>query len=323
MTSTATQKPMSASELICAIHLLSKSHLCTLEAVRYSPDTEQDAVAEKLIDELLAFIDKSRPKSVAPELSHPASAGARMLHQLLGDIVLFAKDSQSFLEKNRATENVEIKYLGSASHKLLAEVVGKLQHEGFLRPEVMNSHTHVGNAKQRSPRDRDIEHLHNLANAAVAFARQLADPALDFYQVQKSGTGIELKNALTAVLDEDLVRPESVNYAPTSPQRQKNDYKTPYGHKFSCLSKLALQLADIVEGKEGRTLDLTLSTEHRSICMLIDALVDAGVLPLNSVKKVDGISLSHLQQLFSASITINAPAVTIVGAVGAGGRSGV
>lgn len=253
MTSTTTPKPMNTSELIYAIHALSRSHLYTLKAVECLHEQERAAAAEKLIDELLAFIDKSRPKSVAPELSN----------------------------------------------------------------------THVGNAKQRSPRDRDIEHLHNLANAAVAFAGQLADPALDFYQVQKSGTGIELKNALTAVLDEDLVRPESVNYAPTSPQRQKNDYKTPYGHKFSCLSKLALQLADIVEGKEGRTLDLTLSTEHRSICMLIDALVDAGVLPLNSVKKVDGLSLSQLQQLFSASITINAPAVTIVGAVGAGGRSGV
>ncbi len=246
MTSTATQKPMSASELICAIHLLSKSHLCTLEAGRHFPDTEQDAVAEKLIDELLAFIDKSRPK-VAPKFASPF---AEKNYQLLLGIAKSAELSALFMADHPEMEGCCKQFRRSEQHDALASAVNAMQTEGLLRLEVVNSHVHVGNAKER-------------------------------------------------------------------------DYKAPYGHKFSCLSKLALQLADIVEGKEGRTFDLTLSTEHRSICMLIDALVDAGVLPLNSVKKVDGLSLSQLQQLFSASITINAPAVTIVGAAWAGWRSGV
>lgn len=242
MASTITHQPMTAYQLVHAIHALSRSHLYTIKAVECLPEKEQEAAAEKVISELRAFIDKSLPKN----------------------------------------ESVKI-----------------------------NSHKHVGSAKELPPRERDIQHLHNLANAAAAFADQLANPALDFYQLQKSGTGIELKNALTAVLDEDLVRPESVNYSPTSPQRQQSDYKTPYGHKFSCLSKLALQLADIVESKDGQTFDLKVSSEHRSICILIDMLVDAGVLPLNSVKKVDGITLSHLQQIFGSAITVNSPAITV------------
>lgn len=250
MASTIIRQPMTAHQLVHAIHALSRLHLYTLKAVECLPEKEQEAAAEKVISELRAFIDKSLPKD----------------------------------------ESVK-----------------------------MNSHKHVGSAKELPPRERDIQNLHNLANAAVAFADQLANPVLDFYQLQKSGTGIELKNALTVVLDEDLVRPESVNYSPTSPQRQQSDYKTPYGHKFSCLSKLALQLADIVESKDGQTFDLKVSSEHRSICMLIDMLVDAGVLPLNSVKKLDGISLSQLQsQLVSVpnSITISSPAVTITSSNG-------
>ncbi|ECI4755661.1 hypothetical protein KDM71_004225 [Salmonella enterica] len=234
MTSTATQKPMSASELICAIHLLSKSHLCTLEAVRYSPDTEQDAVAEKLIDELLAFIDKSRPK-VVPKFASPF---AEKNYQLLLGIAKSAELSALFMADHPEMEGCCKQFLRSEQHDALASAVNAMQNEGLLRLEVVNSHVHVGNAKER-------------------------------------------------------------------------DYKTPYGHKFSCLSKLALQLADIVEDKEGRTFDLTLSTEHRSICMLIDMLVDAGVLPLNSVKKVDGISISQLQQIFGSAITVNSPAITV------------
>lgn len=234
MASTITPKPMSASELIHAIHMLSRSHLYTLKAVECLHERERAAAAEKLIDELLAFIDKSRPK-VAPKFASPF---AEKTYQLLLGIEKSAELSALFMADHPEMEGCCKQFRHSEQHDALASAVNAMQNEGLLRFEVVNSHMHVGNAKER-------------------------------------------------------------------------DYKTPYGHKLSQLSELARKVADAVEDDDGRTYKLHEVTEHKSLCMLIDMLVDAGVLQLNSVKKVDGISISQLQQLFGSAITVNSPAITV------------
>ncbi|OUE50245.1 hypothetical protein [Citrobacter amalonaticus] len=62
MASTVTRKPMTAYQLVHSIHALSRSHLYTLKAVQCLPEEEQEAAAEKVVAELLEFIDKNRPK---------------------------------------------------------------------------------------------------------------------------------------------------------------------------------------------------------------------------------------------------------------------
>lgn len=234
MASIIPPKPMSASELIHAIHMLSRSHLYTLKAVECLHEQERAAAAEKLIDELLAFIDKSRPK-VAPKFASPF---AEKTYQLLLGIEKSAELSALFMADHPEMDGCCKQFRHSEQHDALASAVNAMQNEGLLRFEVVNSHVHVGNAKER-------------------------------------------------------------------------DYKTPYGNKLSKLSELARKVADAVEDDDGRTYKLYEVTEYKSLCMLIDMLVDAGVLPLNSVKKVDGISISQLQQIFGSAITVNSPAITV------------
>lgn len=186
MASTITRQPMTAHQLVHAIHALSRSHLYTLKAVECLPEKEQEAAAERVVSELVAFIEQ---KSI----------------------------------------NVE----------------------HVIQPE-----------EKLPPHERDAQKISNC---------------------------------------------------------KPREYTTPYGHKLSQLSKLARKVADAVEDDGGRTYGLYEVIEYKSLCMLIDMLVDAGVLPLNSVKKLDGISLSQLQsQLVSVpnSITISSPAVTITSSNG-------
>ncbi|HBC3278292.1 TPA: hypothetical protein KDE91_004397 [Salmonella enterica] len=187
-----------------------------------------------MIDELLAFIDKSRPK-VAPKFASPF---AEKTYQLLLGIEKSAELSALFMADHPEMDGCCKQFRHSEQHDALASAVNAMQNEGLLRFEVVNSHVHVGNAKER-------------------------------------------------------------------------DYKTPYGNKLSKLSELARKVADAVEDDDGRTYKLYEVTEYKSLCMLIDMLVDAGVLPLNSVKKVDGISISQLQQIFGSAITVNSPAITV------------
>ncbi|MFE0411922.1 hypothetical protein ACFW0S_24625 [Citrobacter freundii] len=187
MASTITRQPMTAHQLVHAVHALSRSHLYTLKAVECLPEKEQEAAAEKVVSELVAFIEQN---------------------------------------------SINVEHV--------------IQPEEKLPPFVRDAHN-ISNCKPR-------------------------------------------------------------------------EYTTPYGHKLSQLSELARKVADAVEDEGGQTYKLHEVTEHKSLCMLIDMLVDAGVLPLNSVKKVDGITLSHLQQIFGSAITVkaqgitvNSPAVTMTG----------
>ncbi|HDV9491858.1 TPA: hypothetical protein RKV74_004665 [Citrobacter freundii] len=178
MASTITRQPMTAHQLAHAIHALSRSHLYTLKAVECLPEKEQEAAAEKVVSELVAFIEQN---------------------------------------------SINVEYV--------------IQPEEKFPPFVRVAHN-ISNCKPR-------------------------------------------------------------------------EYTTHYGHKLSQLSELARKVADAVEDDDGRTYKLHEVTEHKSLCMLIDMLVDAGVLQLNSVKKVDGISISQLQQLFGSAITVNSPAITV------------
>lgn len=186
MASTITRQPMTAYQLVHAIHALSRSHLYTLKAVECLPENEREAASEKVVSELMAFIEQN-----------------------------------------------------------------SINIEHVIEPE-----------EKLPPHERDA---HNIRNC------------------------------------------------------KPREYTTPYGHKLLQLSKLARTVADAVEDDGGRTYKLYEVTEYKSLCMLIDMLVDAGVLPLNSVKKFDGISLSQLQSLMgtvSNSITISSPAVTITSSNG-------
>ncbi|MFH2432089.1 hypothetical protein [Citrobacter freundii] len=186
MASTITRQPMTAHQLVHAVHALSRSHLYTLKAVECLPENEREAAAEKVVSELMAFIEQN-----------------------------------------------------------------SINIEHVIEPE-----------EKLPPHERAAQNISNC---------------------------------------------------------KPREYTTPYGHKLSQLSELAHKVADAVEDDGGRTYGLYEVTEHKSLCMLIDMLVDAGVLPLNSVKKLDGISLSQLQsQLVSVpnSITISSPAVTITSSSG-------
>ncbi|HGY2802904.1 TPA: hypothetical protein ACNVTV_004829 [Citrobacter freundii] len=235
MASTITRQPMTAHQLVHAIHALSRSHLYTLKAVECLPEKEQEAAAEKVVSELRAFIDQCLPK----------------------------------------VERVE----------LLAE---KLH-----------------------PRDRDAQYIRNIATAALPFASLFNTTSVSLCELQRTEEYRLLQDAITAVIDDELVIPHPRNTAATEAKCKPREYTTPYGHKLSQLSKLARTVADAVEDDGGRTYKLHEVTEHKSLCMLIDMLVDAGVLPLNSVKKVDGITLSQLQQLLGSAITVNSPAITV------------
>lgn len=68
MASTITRQPMTAHQLVHAIHALSRSHLYTLKAVECLPEKEQEAAAEKVVSELRAFIDQCLPKVEHVEL---------------------------------------------------------------------------------------------------------------------------------------------------------------------------------------------------------------------------------------------------------------
>lgn len=243
MASTITHQPMTAYQLVHAIHALSRSHLYTLKAVECLPEKEQEAAAEKVISELRAFIDQCLPK----------------------------------------VERVEL------------------------------------HAEKLPPRDRDAQYIRNVATAALSFASLFNTLSMSLCDLQRTEEYRLLQDAITAVIDDELVIPHPRNTSATEAKCKHREYKTPYGHKLSKLSELARKVADAVEDDDGRTYKLYEVTEHKSLCMLIDMLVDAGVLPLNSVKKLDGISLSQLQsQLVSVpnSITISSPAVTITSSNG-------
>ncbi|WP_275260649.1 hypothetical protein [Citrobacter freundii] len=178
MASTITRQPMTAHQLVHAVHALSRSHLYTLKAVECLPENEREAAAEKVVSELMAFIEQN-----------------------------------------------------------------SINIEHVIEPE-----------EKLPPHERAAQNISNC---------------------------------------------------------KPREYTTPYGHKLSQLSELARKVADAVEDEGGKTYKLHEVTEHKSLCMLIDMLVDAGVLQLNSVKKVDGISISQLQQLFGSAITVNSPAITV------------
>lgn len=80
MASTITRQPMTAYQLVHAIHALSRSHLYTLKAVECLPEKEQEAAAEKVVSELRAFIDQCLPKVERVELHaeklHPRNTAA-------------------------------------------------------------------------------------------------------------------------------------------------------------------------------------------------------------------------------------------------------
>lgn len=76
MASTITRQPMTAYQLVHAIHALSRSHLYTLKAVECLPEKEQEAAAEKVVSELRAFIDKSLPKGEPVQINDHKHVGS-------------------------------------------------------------------------------------------------------------------------------------------------------------------------------------------------------------------------------------------------------
>lgn len=186
MASTITRKPMTAYQLVHAIHALSRSHLYTLKAVECLPEKEQEAAAEKVVSELRAFIDQCLPK----------------------------------------VERVEM------------------------------------HAEKLHPRDRDAQYIRNVATAALPFASLFNTTSVSLCELQRTEEYRLLQDAITAVIDDELVIPHPRNTAATEAKCKPREYTTPYGHKLSQLSELARKVADAVEDDGGRTYKLYEITEY-------------------------------------------------------------